>query len=80
VGGFECYLKADEESALEAAEVYGGGDNDDDDQILSVPLAANTMNLVLMEPGTMQFVKYVSVAASGSRWDAAAVYEVQTRD
>ena len=80
VGGFECYLKADEASALEAAEVYDGGDNDDDDQILSVPAAANTMNLVLREPGTMRFVKYVSAAAPGSRWDAAAVYEVQTRD
>jgi Rps23 Pro-64 3,4-dihydroxylase Tpa1-like proline 4-hydroxylase len=77
VGGFEAYLLADEEEAAAgaAAEVYrgpgeGGGD---DAGVLNVAPAANTLSLVLRDEGLMRFVKYVSAAAPGSRWDVAAV-------
>jgi Rps23 Pro-64 3,4-dihydroxylase Tpa1-like proline 4-hydroxylase len=77
VGGFEAYLLADEEEAAAgaAAEVYrgpgeGGGD---DAGVLNVAPAANTLSLVLRDEGLMRFVKYVSAAAPGSRWDIAAV-------
>ena len=74
VGAYECYIAADDEE-LTAAEVYGG-DEDEGNQLLSVAPAANTLNLVMRDEGTMKFVKYVSHAAPSSRWDVAAVYEV----
>jgi len=38
---------------------------------------SNALSLTLRPPGTMKFVKYVSAAAPGSRWDVAAEYTVQ---
>ena len=78
VGAYECYIAADDEE-LTAAEVYGG-DEDEGNQLLSVASAANTLNLVMRDEGTMKFVKYVSHAAPSSRWDVAAVYEVDQDD
>jgi len=60
VGGFECYIAADE----------GGGEDDDngrdaeyddedDTRLLSVSASNNTLSLVYRDPGTMRFVKYV---------------------
>jgi prolyl 3-hydroxylase /prolyl 3,4-dihydroxylase len=41
---------------------------------------SNTLNLVMRDEGTMKFVKYVSHAAPSSRWDIAAVYQVDQDD
>ncbi|KAK5685458.1 putative component of NuA3 histone acetyltransferase complex [Elasticomyces elasticus] len=52
-------------------------DDDDDDGILfSNPAGWDTMSIVLRDQGTMRFVKYVSKAAKGDRWDFTGVYEV----
>lgn len=40
--------------------------------VLNVNAAANTLNLVLRDEGLMRFVKYVSFAAPGSRWEGRA--------
>lgn len=45
-----------------------------------VPASNNTLNLVLHDPGTHKFVKYVNSCAPGSRWDIAAEYEVSPDD
>jgi len=42
--------------------------------------AANTLNLVMRDEGTIKFVKYVSGQAPSSRWDVATVYEVDEDD
>ncbi len=42
--------------------------------VLNVNAAANTLNLVLRDEGLMRFVKYVSFAAPGSRWEERALY------
>ena len=42
--------------------------------------AANTLNLVMRDEGTIKFVKYVSGQAPSSRWDVATVYEVDLDD
>ncbi|CAG9467369.1 unnamed protein product [Pedinophyceae sp. YPF-701] len=86
VGGFECYTPAEEgEDTAEAAEAYGakkgkGGDDGSDDEdgaaLLSVSAARNSLNLVLRGGGVMRFVKFVSTAAPGSRWDVAMEYEM----
>eukprot|EP01041_Mallomonas_annulata_P012573 gene12573-26479_t len=76
VGGFECYIGADEEEA-DAAEVYRT-DTTDDDQLLSVSSGANVLSLVMRDEGVLRFVKYVSVAAPSSRWDVAVEYEIES--
>ena len=76
VGGFQCYIVADEEGGTEAAEVYQAKSTEEEDQLLSIPPANNTLSLVMRDGGIMQFVKYVSAFAPGSRWDLAAVYDL----
>ncbi|GFR40250.1 hypothetical protein Agub_g822 [Astrephomene gubernaculifera] len=77
VGGFEAYLLADEE---DAAEVYRVNADAEESGVLNVNAAANTLNLVLRDEGLMRFVKYVSFAAPGSRWDVAMEYVPEDDD
>eukprot|EP00588_Corethron_pennatum_P009000 CAMPEP_0194266094 /NCGR_PEP_ID=MMETSP0169-20130528/1119_1 /TAXON_ID=218684 /ORGANISM="Corethron pennatum, Strain L29A3" /LENGTH=621 /DNA_ID=CAMNT_0039006703 /DNA_START=28 /DNA_END=1893 /DNA_ORIENTATION=+ len=72
VGGFECYIEADDDSEEADAEY----DADDDTELLSVSPSYNTLSLVYRDPGTMRFVKYVSSFAPSSRWDLSVVYDV----
>ncbi|PNW79265.1 hypothetical protein CHLRE_09g408464v5 [Chlamydomonas reinhardtii] len=72
VGGFEAYLLAEEEAHEGGAEeVYRVNADAEESGVLNVNAAANTLNLVLRDEGLMRFVKYVSFAAPGSRWDVA---------
>ena len=80
VGGFQCYIVADEEEGTEAAEVYKSKSEEEEDELLSIPPASNTLSLVLRDGGIMQFIKYVSAGAPGSRWDVASVYETEEQD
>eukprot|EP01061_Rhynchopus_euleeides_P003836 TRINITY_DN1311_c0_g4_i1.p1 TRINITY_DN1311_c0_g4~~TRINITY_DN1311_c0_g4_i1.p1 ORF type:complete len:551 (+),score=261.44 TRINITY_DN1311_c0_g4_i1:81-1733(+) len=75
IGGFECYIAA-ESSELVAAEAYG---NDDDagNDLVNVNANNNTLSLVARDEQMMRFVKYVSAAAPGSRWDIALTYEIE---
>jgi len=82
VGGFECYIAADEEGdAADAAtdEVYDarGEAEEDEDELLSLHATFNTLSLVHRDEGLMRFVKYVSHLAPSSRWDVAAQYTVE---
>lgn len=73
VGGYEAYLLADD--AGDAAE-YKPADaaGDDGGGVLNVAPAANALSLVLRDEGLLRFVKCVSMAAPGSRWDVGCVY------
>jgi prolyl 3-hydroxylase /prolyl 3,4-dihydroxylase len=51
-------------------------DEDDDATLLTVHPGFNHLLLVLRDEGVMRFVKYVSAAAEGSRWDVCGEYEV----
>lgn len=75
VGGFECYIEADDEEEQEAgpADEYN---EDDDTALLSVSASNNTLSLVYRDPGTMRFVKYVGSSAPSSRYDICMEYEV----
>jgi len=53
-----------------------GDDDDDDATLLTVQPGFNRLLLVLRDEGVMRFVKYVSAAAEGSRWDVCGEYEV----
>lgn len=78
VGGFECYIEADDETQEnEAADEYN---EDDDTQLLSVSASNNTLSLVYRDPGTMRFVKYVGSSAPSSRYDISMEYQVPPDD
>lgn len=51
-------------------------DDDEDGTLLTVQPSFNNLLLVLRDEGVMRFVKYVSAAAEGSRWDVCGEYEV----
>ncbi|KAL7537582.1 LOW QUALITY PROTEIN: hypothetical protein ACHAWF_006988 [Thalassiosira exigua] len=74
VGGFECYIAADEDDDDRGPEAEY--DEEDDTELLSVSASNNTLSLVYRDPGTMRFVKYVGAGAPGSRWDVALEYDV----
>lgn len=74
VGGFEAYLLADKEETA-AADVYKA--DDEESGVLSVNPVSNTLNLVLADTGLIKFVKYVSAAAPGNRWDVSTEYQIQ---
>ena len=70
-GGFEAYILADDDEDG-PAEVYRHV-QDDDSGVLNVSAGFNALSIVLRDEGLMRFVKYVSSAAPGSRWDVSAV-------
>ncbi|KAJ1439095.1 Oxoglutarate/iron-dependent oxygenase, C-terminal degradation domain-containing protein, partial [Ochromonadaceae sp. CCMP2298] len=85
VGGFECYIEAEEDPEnAEAAEVYrpekDKGAEDAETSLLSVSPCNNTLNLVLRDEGVMKFIKYVSANAPGGRWDVTAEFELDISD
>lgn len=49
---------------------------DEDGTLLTVQPGFNRLLLVLRDEKVMRFVKYVSAAAEGSRWDVCGEYEV----
>ncbi|KAF2146478.1 uncharacterized protein K452DRAFT_219110 [Aplosporella prunicola CBS 121167] len=56
--------------------VYRRGDDDDDGVLFSMPAGWNNMSVVLRDRGSLRFVKYVSQAAKGDRWDVCADFGV----
>ena len=61
----------------EGAEGEGGDDGGD---LLSVEAQHNTLSIVLRDPGTLRFVKFVSTDAPGSRWDVELVCDLHPDD
>jgi hypothetical protein len=51
-------------------------DEDDEGTLLAVQPGFNRLLLVLRDEAVMHFVKYVSAAAGGSRWDVCGEYEI----
>ncbi len=85
VGGFECFIEAEQDSeSAEAAEVYRSENNkksdNEDSSLLSVSPCNNSLSLVLRDEGIMKFIKYVSANAPGSRWDVTAEYSIVRDD
>ncbi|KAK0461659.1 Oxoglutarate and iron-dependent oxygenase degradation C-term-domain-containing protein [Desarmillaria tabescens] len=65
---------------MDADEAGPPEDEEDDDEedstLLTVQPGFNRLLLVLRDERVMRFVKYVSAAADGSRWDVCGEYEV----
>ena len=51
-------------------------EEEDDGTLLAVQPGFNRLLLVLRDEGVMRFVKYVSAAAEGSRWDVCGEFEI----
>ena len=62
-----------------SAEVYCEADEEDDETV-TLPAAANCLNLVLCNESVMRFTKYVSASAPGSRWDLLNEFQVTPDD
>jgi hypothetical protein len=65
-----------EEAAGEEDEDMDEDSDEEDGTLLTVQPGFNRLLLVLRDVGVMRFVKYVSAAAEGSRWDVCGEYEV----
>ena len=84
-GGYEVYMTGDEDEQeakggkkSDPAVYKGAADDEEDDGVLfSMPASWNKMSIVYRDTGVLRFVKYVSKAAKGSRWDVGGVWEVE---
>ncbi|OQU99884.1 hypothetical protein CLAIMM_05457 [Cladophialophora immunda] len=56
--------------------VYRSADDEDDGILFASPPGWNKFCIVLRDKGTLRFVKYVSQAAQGDRWDLKGEVEV----
>jgi Rps23 Pro-64 3,4-dihydroxylase Tpa1-like proline 4-hydroxylase len=56
--------------------VYKAGNDEDDGILFANPAGWNRFSIVLRDKGTLRFVKYVSRAAKGDRWDLKGEVEV----
>ncbi|KAJ5874878.1 uncharacterized protein N7529_003308 [Penicillium soppii] len=67
LGGYEIYMAGDDEEEEDEEDAENA---DQDDGILfSTQAGWNRLSIVLRDSGTLKFVKYVSAAAKGDRWD-----------
>lgn len=78
VGGYELYMAGDgdgdgDDKAGQNGDdpaIYRSAGADEDDGILLTTAAGwNRLSIVYRDRGTLRFVKYVSAAARGDRWD-----------
>ncbi|KAG1752418.1 nuclear protein [Suillus paluster] len=60
----------------DATETGEQEDEEDESTLLTVQPGFNRLLLVLRDEGVMRFVKYVSAAAAGSRWDICGEFNV----
>ncbi|KZT62765.1 hypothetical protein CALCODRAFT_548749 [Calocera cornea HHB12733] len=67
---------AEEEEEEEGEEDDGSDDEDETGTLLTAPASFNGLLMVLRDPKLMRFVKYVSAAAEGSRWDVCGEWQV----
>ncbi|OXV07853.1 hypothetical protein Egran_04382 [Elaphomyces granulatus] len=96
VGGYEVYMAGDDEEedqddadlrtkksksdpAIYRAASSGAG-GEDDGILFSMAAGWNRMSIVLRDSGTLKFVKYVSAAAKGDRWDITGEVTVVSED
>ena len=60
--------------------VYSSKPEEDDGVLFSMPASWNQVSIVLRDQGTLKFVKYVSQAAKGDRWDCSCEFNYDHED
>jgi hypothetical protein len=76
VDGMNGYAHDRSVEELEDDDTMSGGESDDSGPLLTVQPGFNRLLLVLRDERVMHFVKYLSAAAPGSRWDVYGEWEV----
>ncbi|KAL2817303.1 Oxoglutarate and iron-dependent oxygenase degradation C-term-domain-containing protein [Aspergillus granulosus] len=81
VGGYEIYMAGDDEeeekNGADPAIYRSAADDEDDGILFSTAAGWNRLSIVLRDSGTLKFVKYVSAAAKGDRWDVTGEMGVE---
>lgn len=72
--------QARQKKKADPAIYQASGDDEDDGILFSNPAAWNTLSIVLRDRGVLRFVKFVSQAAQGDRWDFVGAVEVEDDD
>ncbi|KAF3079242.1 hypothetical protein TWF706_003400 [Orbilia oligospora] len=65
------------DDSYDPAIVSTAASSGEDGLMLHLPASWNSMNVIYRDTGIMRFTKYVSRAATGSRWDVGGVYQVE---
>ncbi|KAK6543981.1 hypothetical protein TWF694_000698 [Orbilia ellipsospora] len=65
------------DDSYDPAIVSTAASSGEDGLMLHLPASWNSMNIIYRDTGIMRFTKYVSRAATGSRWDVGGVYQVE---
>jgi len=77
LGGYEMYMAAEEDDPTNDPAVYKAGGEDEEDGVLFVNYPGwNSLSLALRDQGVLKFVKYVSAAAKGDRWDVVGEFGI----
>ncbi|KAF2836474.1 hypothetical protein M501DRAFT_1007199 [Patellaria atrata CBS 101060] len=78
LGGYEVYMAADDSPShtRQTADpaIYQSNDDGDDGVLFTSPPSWGTLNVVLRDTGVLRFVKFVSAAARGDRWDVGGEF------
>ncbi|KAI9788430.1 MAG: hypothetical protein M1833_003005 [Piccolia ochrophora] len=68
-------------SKVDPAVYQASGTGEEDDGVLfSMPASWNRVSIVLRDKGVLRFVKYVSQAAQGDRWDVLGEFGIVDED
>lgn len=78
-GGYEVYLAPNQEEEADPA-VYKATEDGDDGVLMSQDASWNYLTLAVRDQGTLKFVKYVSRAAWGGRWDITSEWTTKEDD
>jgi Rps23 Pro-64 3,4-dihydroxylase Tpa1-like proline 4-hydroxylase len=72
--------RSTKQKKADPAVYQAAGDDEDDGILFSNAASWNTLSIVLRDRGTLKFVKYVSKAAPGDRYDFTGSLEVEFED
>jgi hypothetical protein len=76
-GGYEVYLAPSADGEDVDPAVYKAAEEGDDGVLVSSDAGWNVFSLVLRDKGVLKFVKYVSKAAWGGRWDVTSEWTIK---
>ena len=80
VGSVGQPIKKPHNSKADPAVYRSKGDDEDDAVLFSMEAGWNRLSIVLRDQDVLKFVKYVSQAAPGDRWDYVGEYGVTAED
>ncbi|SMN19952.1 similar to Saccharomyces cerevisiae YER049W TPA1 Poly(rA)-binding protein involved in translation termination efficiency, mRNA poly(A) tail length and mRNA stability [Maudiozyma saulgeensis] len=74
IGGYQIYMLNEEDNGDDQAVVH---DDNGESVLINKAASWNSFNLVLRDENVLEFIKYVSWGAKGSRWDIKMLWDVK---